>query len=157
MPVHVCTLRCAKGLIAFVALVVYGAIIAFYVGHERARLLDIVQRLERIHGDENSLNKVITAVTHSIVVLQDVLNSDNIAPRFQEIQNDIVSIAANLPEVKEKYPETARLIGRFEQHFVEFSNRPSPDTLLVLRDGEQQLAAELEKLESGAQAHGGLL
>ena len=150
------TLR-AKGVIALVALAVYSAIFALYVGHERSRLLHIVQQLELVHEKNELLTRANTALTHSVVTLQALLNSDNISPQWDDIAFDIASFAPTMPALKENYPEVAPVVARLEQYFAELTTGRSRATMIALRNGEQELAARLEKLESEVQARGGLL
>lgn len=150
------TLR-AKGVIALLALVVYAAIFALYVGHERSRLLHIVQQLELVHEKNELLTKANTALTHSIVALQELLNSDNIYPQWDDIKLDVASFTPSLPELKENYPGMAPIIDRLEQYIADLIKDRTRGTLIALRDSEQELAAQLEKLETEVQARGGLL
>jgi len=150
------TLR-AKGLIALFALVAYSAILALYVTHERSRLLDIVRQLELVHQENGLLTKANTGLTHSIVTLQDLLNSENIFPQWDDIKLDVASFAPSLPELEGKYPTVAPIVGRLEQYFADLGKRRSRGTLIALRDSEQELAAQLEKFESEVQEHGELL
>lgn len=147
----------AKGVIALFALITYSAILALYVSHERSRLLHIVQQLELVHQKNELLTKLNTGLTHSIVALQDLLNSSDVSPRWDDIQLDVAAFEQNLPELKENYPEAARIIGRVERYFAELSKGRSRATLIALRGSEQELAAQLEKFEGEVQGRGELL
>ena len=150
------TLR-AKGIVAFATLVAYLAIIGLYVAYERQRLLYMVQQLEGAHAEQESLVRTNTGLIHSIVVLQDLLNSGIIDPPYDDIQLDLASFVPSLPELKVNYPETAQNIGRFERRSAELNTGRSREKLIALRDSEQQLAAQLVKIESVVQERGNLL
>jgi len=150
------TLR-AKGILSFVALVVYVAAIALYVAHDRQKLLHIVQQLDHVHSRQNSLVKVNTAVAHSIVELQFLLNTGNITPVYDDIELDFGAIKGGLPELKERYPEIVANIIRFETDAAELSTGRSREKLIALRDSEQELNARLENIESMVQQRGEML
>lgn len=146
-----------KAIIAFLALVGYLAIVGLYVTHERGKMLHIVQQLEQVHEKHELLTKVNTGVTHSIVTLQDSLNSEAGTGGYDDIILDIAAFSPELPRVKENYPETAQTIGRLERKLAELNGARSRDKLIALRDIEQEFAAELEKLETEVEARGELL
>jgi two-component system, NtrC family, sensor kinase len=150
------TLR-AKGVIALFALIAYVAFVALYVTHERSRLLDMVRQFEAAHQKNELLTKINTALTHSIVALQALLNADNVSPRWNDIELDVVAFAQNLPELERTYPDTGAIIARLQRHFADLGNGQSRGTLIALRDGEQELAAQLERFEGEVQGRVELL
>jgi two-component system, NtrC family, sensor kinase len=147
----------AKGIIAFVALVAYLTIVGLYVAHERGRLQYIFQQLENIDGKNELLTKVNTALTHSVVALQIILNSGAIAWRWDEIVLDISAFSPSLPSLNASFPETTSIVRRFNLHLAELSKGRSNEGLIALRDSEQEMAAQLEDIETSVQNKGKLL
>lgn len=147
----------AKGIIAFVALVAYLTIVGVYVAHERGRLHNIHQQLEHNHGKNELLTEVNTALTHSVVALQILLNSGTIAPSWNDIELDISAFTPSLPNLNASFPETTSIVRRFNWHLAEMSKGRSPEKLIGLRDSEQEMAAQLENIETSVQNEGKLL
>lgn len=147
----------AKGLIAFVALLAYLAIIGLYVAHERGTLVALHKQMEQLQGENELLTKVNAALTHSLVTLQALLNSGIVDPRFDDIPQDLAALTPNLPELKRLFPETAPSIDRFARHLSALHEGRGREALLALRNSEQQIAAELEKIEIRIQGRLGQL
>lgn len=141
----------AKGIIAFVALIVYLTIIGLYVAHEQGRLVYAHEQMEQLHRENALLTKVNAALTHSLVMLQTLLNSGNVNAQLEDIQLDLAALAPNLPKLKQTFPETAPSIDRFERHLLALRKGWERDELIALRDSEQKIAAELEKIETRIQ------
>ena len=153
MPVR-SSLR-TKGIVALVALVVYLVLVGLYLTHQRAKLLHIVQQMERVHDEVGLLMKVNAGLTHSVVVLQELLSAGNAAAREEEVTFDLGSFVPNLVVLKEKYPETERIVAPFEAKLADFNARPTSDnSLILLRNAEQDLAAKLEQFEDRANKQG---
>src|SRR3990172_2665888 len=141
----------AKGISALVALVAYLTILGLYVAHEQGRLVYAHGQLEQLHAENELLTKVNTALTHSLVTLQALLNSGFAEPRFNDIELDFASLAPNLPELKATFPEITSTIRRFERHLSGVGEQGERDRLIALRDSGQSFAAELEQLETRIQ------
>jgi two-component system, NtrC family, sensor kinase len=141
------TLR-AKGFIALALLSVYVAAIALYVSHDRQRLLHIVQQLEHLHDQQESLVKVNAFVAHSIVAMQLILDSGVGAPRYEEVSLDFGAIRQGLPDLKNRHPEIAPVISEFELREFDVAQTPTVDKMMSLRDVAQRLNAKLEGIES---------
>ncbi len=147
------TLR-AKGIAALAALIVYSCILAAYVAHEREKMLHIVHAVEFVHEDVEKLIKVNTSLTHAIVALQDLLNADEFGPRWGDMLLDVASFQPALSGLRERHPETGPAISRFEASLTEINQRKTRSGLIALRDSEQELAAQIEKLENAAEGYG---
>jgi two-component system, NtrC family, sensor kinase len=140
------TLR-AKGIIALLALVLYEVCLGLYVGHERARLLHIVQQLEYTNREHDLLIHVNDGLTHSIVGLQQSLDSGDPAAVITPVRLDLAALAGSLPGFKETHPELAAYVLRFEQLLAALGTEPMAETLTGLRDTEQELAARVSRLQ----------
>lgn len=137
-----------KALVAFALLAVYFLIAGRYVASVRQSLLVLVQQLEQVHAQQESLARVNTAVAHSIVTLQGLLDSPTITPQYDDIRLDIASIELGLPDLKERYPGIADSFVLFEKHVAEMNKGRSRDDLIALRDSERDLVKKLERAEN---------
>ena len=131
-------------------MVVYVAAFALYVAHDRQILLHIVQQQEQIYDQQQALIKVNAAVAHSIVELQYLsLNTGAVTPAYDNLSLDLGAIETGLPELKERYPDIAPNVIRFERHAAELRAGWSGNRVTALRDSAQQLGAQLEQLVDG--------
>jgi two-component system NtrC family sensor kinase len=150
------TLR-AKGIIALAVLALYEAGIGLYVTHERARLMHIVQQLEHTNLGHEQLSRVNDGLAHSIVGLQQSLNSDKPVALIDPVRLDLAAVSSSLSGIGESYPETLGSLQRFEQLVGDLALAPSAETLIALRDTEQQLTAKIAPLELQTQQQARLL
>ncbi|MGE5094269.1 MAG: sensor histidine kinase [Betaproteobacteria bacterium] len=145
----------AKGIAALAALILYSGIVAVYVAHEREKMLHIVNQVERLHTDTESLIKMNTALTHAIVALQDLLNSnEDSAARWTDVLLDIQSFESVFPKLRLSHPDTVPLIDRVERDVAALDAGQTRAGVLALRDSEQELAAQIEKYEDRAEGYG---
>lgn len=141
-----------KGIVAFIALLVYLSLAGLYLAHERGRSLDILQELKHSNADHEFLTKVNTALTHSIVALQIALNAAVLPP--VDVELDVEAFRPDLARLRATFPETATSIARLERHLDHLGKGISRDVLVAVRDSEQELAAQLENVEGGVQRRG---
>jgi signal transduction histidine kinase len=133
---------------AFALLAVYLVASGGYISYERQKLLDIVQQMEQIHAELESVAKSKTAVVHAIVTLEDLLDLGNIFPQYDDIRFDIESIEAGLAELKGHSPDSAQIYVPFERNVAALKAGRSRDRLTKLRDGEQDLLVILDEIHS---------
>ncbi len=143
------------GVVAIVALAAYVASAGFYVARQRAELLLIVKQLEQTHGEHELLTTANVAIIHSIVSIQDALNSGDFQSYPVEI--DFSLLASSLPRLKAGYPDAAPSISRLEQRFAALRRDRSLEAMTAFRDSSQEVAAQVESLiEDGHRQEAGL-
>jgi two-component system NtrC family sensor kinase len=140
------TLR-RKGIVALVVLALYEAGVGLYVSHDRARLLHIVRQLEHTNQQHELLVRANDGLTHSIVGLQQALNSDDPLAQIGAIRLDLAAASGGLAGFSEAFPELAGLQQDFERPAASLNGEPSADHLIGLRDAEQQLAAQVARMD----------
>jgi signal transduction histidine kinase len=147
----------AKSVVAFAMLVAYLTIVGLYVAHEQGRMFYAHVQMDQLHHKNTLLINVNAALTYSIVMLQEVLNAESVDGRIDDVRLDLAALAPGLPKVKETFPETAPGINRLERHMSELRTGQDRSRLIALRNVEQQVAAELEKIEIRIQGQLGQL
>jgi len=135
-----------KAIVSLALLVLYLVTSGIFVAYERQKLFGIVQQMEQIHAELQSLARVRTGVTHSIATLEDLLSAATINPQYDDIRFDIESIEAGLAELREQSPETAQSFAPFERNVAELKAGRSRDKLIALRDSEQVLVVKLDEI-----------
>lgn len=144
------TLR-AKGILALSALLVYSGLVGVYVIHEREKMQQIVQQVQAIHEDIKRIIGINTSLTHALVSLQEVLNSDDLTWRWAEVDRDVASYYGQLSQLRAQHPETGEAIRRVEEATSSLNRFQSRGSLVALRDSEQALAAAIEHIEDAKQ------
>jgi len=92
------------GVAAIIALAAYLAFVGLYVAHERAKLLHIVKQLGKIQGKHELLTQTNTALIHSVVSIQDMLN-DPAAIAGDHIEVDFSPFRPNLARIRAEFPD----------------------------------------------------
>ena len=106
------TLR-AKGILAFMALVTYVAIVGVLLSHEQTKLLYHAMELERVYSEENALAKASYAISNSMLKWQEKFFSSNLAPAFEEqIALDVELAQAGIQGLSGSYPQLIADIDR---------------------------------------------
>ena len=140
------TLR-AKAIVAFALLTLYLVLSGAYITHERQKLLDIVQNMERVHTELQSIAKVMTAVTHSIATLGDLLNASGYSTAYDDVSSDIESVEAGLTELKELSAEFAPRFVRFDADLTALKSERTPEKRIALRDSEVVLFMTVDEIQ----------
>lgn len=119
------TLR-AKGILAFMALVIYVGMVGLILAQERSKLLRYALELEQIYAQENALAKASYAVSHTLLKWQEKFSSANMAPAFEEqVALDVELAQAGLQGLLEFYPELEVNMERLNRDMTNLSAEPS--------------------------------
>jgi signal transduction histidine kinase len=146
-----------KAVFAFALLAVYLMASGAFISYKRQSLLDLAQQMEQMHAELESIAKAKTALVHAIVTLEDLLNSGNIHPQYDDIRFDTESIEAGLAELREQTPGSAQSFVEFERNVTNLKARRSRETLIALRDSEQNLLLKLDEIRRARDRHSLLL
>lgn len=143
------TLR-AKGILAFMALVIYVGVVGFVLAQERSKLLRYALELEQIHTQESALAKAGYAVSHTLLKWQEKFVSENVPPAFvDELALDVELVQAGLQGLLEFYPELEVNMERLNRDINKLSMEPTGNgirlksNLRELNDHLDQVARQL--------------
>jgi two-component system, NtrC family, sensor kinase len=143
-----------KGLLVLTLLVLYAIGVGLFVGQERVKLLRVVQQLDQNHADTESLVKINDGLMHSLVALQLALASDDYRAQRPAVVLDVHPLLPALARLAQHSPEATPKILAFEERWTDSTANWTLANLAALRDAEQQLAAQIERLEGAAEARG---
>lgn len=132
-----------KAIAAVALLALYLLGIAVYAMHERAKQLHAVMAMERNHERHETLANVNYWLTHSVVTIQESLNSPGTS-LLDQIVRDFHDIEPMVAKASLSRADLAREANRFLASGVALVARRDRDALIALRDAEQQLVAEIE-------------
>ena len=135
-----------KAIVACALLALYLIASGGYVANERESLLDIVQQMEQTHAEQEAIERVRNAATHSIITIEDLLATGNIHPQYDDIRIDIEAIEAGLPELRKQSPGISPSVVVFERKVAELKAGRSRDTLIALRNSAQVLVVKLDEI-----------
>ena len=100
-----------KGIIAFVALIVYVALVGMLVAYQRDNLRGMVEQQETLSGVEAALARLNTALIYSVLHQNDATETLKLHPTLGSIDPDMKAIQVGLRELSEHYPELATRIA----------------------------------------------
>lgn len=151
------TLR-AKGMLAFIALVLYLGTVSYTLRQERLELLRLATELEQLYLQENALAKVGYALERSIFEVQEEFYSATLHSAFEEeIALDVELVQAGLQGLLKYQPVFAADIERLDRNVGQLRRTRSRGDLIDLRDTERELAARLDQSARQTRAHRGAL
>jgi len=134
----------AKGMIAFVVIVLYTMMVGLIVAQERQKLFATVQELERVHDLEETLAKVNTSVAHAVLREQAIFYAPDPQPGYEALALDIEAIQARLEGLRRPYPKIDGAIARLGRNVASLRAVPARAALAELRASLYDLVAELD-------------
>lgn len=145
MAIHL-SLR-TKGVLAILVLIGYLALIAVFIGHERAKLTGLGQEMDACQHAVGVLEPVENALAHSLVATQKVLNVASAHPvhavemHAQDPDFEMLNIA--LQDSGLRFPSLRESIDHFRDTVSLLKATPEPDRLAAVRDAEQVLLSKV--------------
>ena len=151
------TLR-ARGILAFVALVLYVVTVGYILSQERQKLLRLSTEMEQLYAQEIVLAKATYSVAHSINRLQEKFFAAELSSSFEEeIALDIELVQSGLQGVLAYQPALAGEIERLERNVAGLRLTRSRSAMLELRDTERELDARLDQVTRQVRGRRGVL
>lgn len=139
------TLR-RKGILAFLALVVYVGITDVILSVERSKLLTYTTEMEHLYTTESALGKASYAVSHSMLKLEEKFHSvaHDQPGIIEQIALDVELIQSGLAGLRISYPWLQATHGHLDQDMERLRTEPSRSNLLILREHGQELNSQLD-------------
>ena len=136
----------AKGILGFVALVLYLGTVGYALRQERLELSRLANRLEHIYTQENAHAKVGYALQRSIFELQEKLFAATPRPGFEEeIALDVELVRAGLQGLLAFQPAAAGDIESLDRGMARLRLTPSRSALIELRNTESELETRMDR------------
>ncbi len=119
------TLR-TKGILAFMALLIYVGVVGLLLAQERSKLLRYALELEQIHAQESALAKAGYAVSHTLLKWQEKFVSEAVPTEFEdELALDVELAQAGLQGLLAFYPELEVNMERLNRDVSKLSVAPA--------------------------------
>ena len=130
-----------KGLLAFVAVVMYAVLLSTFTYYKKAELLNEFGRLQKLHEVEDQLRQVDEAAFHIVVSVFLNSGTDDVVMGVQRFHANFELLSRKNAELSKKFPNAAVKLNRIEQAMALAMANPSATGLNVLN-------AELLKIKS---------
>lgn len=135
----------SKGMLAFVVLLAYVAVVGLFAALERSKLFAAVQELERIHVIEERLARVNTAVANAVLNLQEAYYTSVPRTEHEGVTIDVEAVQGGLEQLKQHEPKFRHRIATLARDLSSFQRLPARSALLALRIGLHDLVSELDE------------
>lgn len=142
----------AKAIFAFAAVIAYAVLAGGLLSIQRARLVDIVEDLERLNKVEATLARVNTFVGQAIIKINDGYFAADPARVVESVRLDIESASAGLGGLADWAAAAPPMNRRLDEALAEARRSGSRDALVELRSAVRRLALDLDRLSREAQA-----
>lgn len=136
----------AKAILAFAAVTIYIAGAGLVLSIQRARMIDIVEGLERLNHVEATLARVNTFVGQAILKINDGYLTSEPARVMESVELDIESISAGLGGLAEWNPAVAPMVQRLERALEAARASRTRAGVAELRIAVRWLASDLDRL-----------
>jgi two-component system NtrC family sensor kinase len=141
----------AKGILAFVGLLIYVSIAGFLFSAERQKLLRVSVELEQLNERDSAVAKVSFAVDQSLLRLQGGLSQ--VSPPSSlgdDVALDVELIQSGLQLLQQFSPEFDDDIALLGKEVAALRRTSSQGQLLALQDAEREIARRLDELQGEA-------
>lgn len=144
----------AKGIAAFLALVLYVLAVGLLVAQERDSLRTTVDELERLHVLDGRLANVNASVAHTILKVQELYYSQEPLSSLGSVALDVEAIQAGLQRLRPEYGAAEESVAMLEPALASLQATPSRGALAGLRDTLHKLVERLDGFTRSVDEHG---
>jgi signal transduction histidine kinase len=147
-----------KGILALTALILYIALVGWFVTQARQQLYGIVQQMENDYATRELLSVVSNTLSHTLVETQEILSSaayqqDHGAGAQVRFSGDMEALLQGLDRAQEAYPLLHPEIATFKRSIggAPLGRNGAALDLADVRNSEQNLLAKLNDVLSALQ------
>lgn len=134
-----------KGLLAFVAVVMYAVLLSTFTYYKKAELLDEFGRLQKLHEVEDQLRQVDEAAFHIVVSVFLNSGTDDVVMGVQRFHANFELLSRKNAELSKKFPNAAVKLNRIELAMAQAMATPSEAALNVLNAELLKIKGEVTK------------
>ncbi len=139
------TLR-AKGILAFVLLMVYIAIVAVIVGQQWHKSLVLSEQLEQLDALEKKVELLESALAHALLEVQARTFSRNPAEASKNLLLDIELMRRNVEKLTQQYPKLVPIHERVGRNLAELLAAPAREGFVTLRQSMDDMGAQINNI-----------
>lgn len=137
-----------KGIVAFIVLLLYIALIGFTLAQQRAALRVTVERQQGMYAAEEALARVNAALAYAILNVHEAYSTPNSRATADTIALDIEAVQAGLQGFGERYPIVQPWVSRLERGVAMARFDWGRGSLADLRESLHELAVQLDAVTS---------
>ena len=139
------TLR-AKGILAFMLLTVYIAIVAVIVGQQWHKSLVLSEQLEQLDALEKKVELLESSVAHALLEVQAKSSSPNAAHTSSDLFYDINLLQQNAQKLTQQYPKLVPFHERVGRNLAELLAAPTHENFVALRQSMNDMGAQINNI-----------
>ena len=139
------TLR-AKGILAFVLLMVYIAIVAVIVGQQWHKSLVLSGQLEQLHSLEKKVELLESALAHALLEVQARSFSADPAEASKNLLLDIELFRRNAENLTQYYPKLIPIHESVGLNLAELIAAPARESFVTLRQSMNDMGAQINNI-----------
>lgn len=139
------TLR-AKGILAFVLLMVYIAIVAVVVGQQWHKSMALADQLEQLHKQEKKVESVEAALSHALLEVQANSFSSNSAATSKDLLLDIELIRQTTEALIQDYPKLVTIQERLGRDVAEMLAAPTRESFVTLQQSLNNMSPQINHI-----------
>lgn len=139
------TLR-AKGVLAFVLLMVYLAIVAVFVGQQWHKSLVLAAELEQLNTQERKVELLENALAHALLEVQAKSSSPNAIETSRDLSFDVELIQQNAKNLTRYYPKLVPIYERVGRNVAKILAVPVRESFVTLLQSMNDMGAQLNNV-----------
>lgn len=133
-----------KGIIAFIAAMLYVVAVGITMAQQRASLRATVEQQLTMYQVEEALGRVNSSLAYAILKVNEAYSAPDSRATADSIALDIGAVQAGLQELNERYPQMQSWIARLEHSSAAIRSEWGNDRLVELRDHLHELVIQLD-------------
>lgn len=141
-----------KGILAFVAMVIYVVLIGTATEMQRQNLLEGVGKLEQAHRVEAQLLEINTSMARTLLAVNLTFSADDLAAASIRAMIEVEATLSLLEAIQGAHPEIARFSNSLHADVRDIAQAPSIDVLSRMRATLNGLIIELDRITQEAHA-----
>ncbi|MDT3670056.1 MAG: ATP-binding protein [Aromatoleum sp.] len=141
-----------KGILAFVAMVIYVVLIGTATEMQRQNLLEGVGKLEQAHRVEAQLLEINTSMARTLLAVNLTFSADDLAAASIRAMIEVEATLSLLEAIQGAHPEITRFSNSLHADVRDIAQAPSIEVLGRMRATLNGLIIELDRLTQEAHA-----
>lgn len=141
-----------KGILAFVAMVVYVALIGAATETQRQNLLRVVGELEQAHRVEAQLLEINTSMARTLLAVNLAFSADDLASAAIRAMIEVEATLSLMESIEDGHPAVPAFADSLHRGVRDIAQSPSLGVLGAMRETLNELTIELDRVTQSAHA-----
>ena len=142
-----------KGILAFVAMVIYVVLIGAATETQRQNLLRVVGELEQAHRVEAQLLEINTSMARTLLAVNLAFSAEDLAAASIRAMIEVEATLSLMESLEDNHPEVLAPAQRLHAGVRDIAQSPDLEVLASMRATLNALTIELDRITQGAHAN----